>query len=77
MNIALSLNGESSSLDVIKYCALYFDHIYVDTPFDVHTIIPLEKMKSNNKPYNCDMHFLPLYDIDLMTHAEFLEKDIT
>lgn len=75
MNIALSLNGDSSSLDVIKYCALYFDHIYVDTPFDVHTIIPLEKMKSKNKPYKCDIHFLPLYDIDLLTHAELLEKE--
>lgn len=75
MNVALSLNGDSSSLDVIKYCALYFDHISVDAPIDVHTIIPLKKMKSKNKLYKCNIHFLPLYDIDLFTHIDLLEKE--
>lgn len=75
MNIALSLNGDSSSLDVIKYCALYFDHISVDTPINVHTIIPLERIKSKNKQHKYNMHFLPLYDVDLLTHVDLLKKE--
>ena len=75
MNIALSLNGDSSSLDVIKYCSLYFDHIYIDTPIDVHTIIPSEKIKTKKKPHKCNIHFLPLFDIELLSHTELLKKE--
>lgn len=75
MNISLSLNGDTTSLDTIKYCALYFDKIAIDTHFHIHTVEELEKRKSKNKPVKCCLHFLALYDTSLHAHTKILEEE--
>lgn len=75
MDITLSLNGDSTSIDVIKYCALYFDHITIDRPIHIHTVERLEKIKSKKKPINCNLHILRLFDITLFQHTKMLEDE--
>lgn len=74
MNIALSLNGDSSSIDVIKYCALYFDSITIDMPVYFHTFekIKTGKSKKHNK---LRVRFLPLFDRTLLQHTKMLEDE--
>ena len=38
MDTRLCIDGGIDSVDTIKYCALYFDHIKIDRP--VHIITP-------------------------------------
>ena len=38
MNIVLNLNSTEDSLDLIKYCALYFDKLSIDSPIDIDRI---------------------------------------
>ena len=75
MNISLLLNSDSTSIEVIKYCALYFDKITIDKSIHIYTIEKLEKTKSKHKPIKCNLHFLQLYDLDLDKHIKMLENE--
>lgn len=75
MNISLLLNGDSTSLDTLKYCALYFDKITLDEPIYIHTMNRIGKKKPKNKKHLYDVHFLRLFDLSLKDQIEVLKKE--
>ena len=75
MNISLLLNGDSTSLDTLKYCALYFDKITLDEPIRIHTLKRIGKKKPKNKKERYNVHFLRMYDWTLAQQIEMLEKE--
>lgn len=73
MDIALSLNGDNSSLDVIKYCALYFDHLSLDAPIHFHSLTDIEP--TNEMKAGFSVRLLSLYDSQLIPHVKMLKDE--
>lgn len=67
MHIALNLNSDSTSIDVIKYCALYFDNITIDRAIHIHSV--------DSDPNGFKVNFIPLYNYDLYLHTKILEEE--
>lgn len=56
MKISLNLDNTSDSLDIIKYCTLYFDHVIID-PQIIDTGIQFDIDPSGNG-FRCTKHFI-------------------
>lgn len=59
MEIVLNLNSVENSLDLIKYCTLYFDKIRIDSPVAIDSVETLSDTPDGKGRYPSKINFTP------------------
>lgn len=59
MEIVLNLNSVENSLDLIKYCTLYFDKLKIDSPIAIDSIETLCDTPDNGGGHSLEINFTP------------------
>ncbi len=59
MEIVLTLNSAGNSLDLIKYCTLYFDKLKIDSPIAIDSVETLSDTPDGEGRYSSKINFTP------------------
>lgn len=59
MEIVLNLNSVGNSLDLIKYCTLYFDKLKIDSPITIDSVEKLSDTPDSKGQYSSRINFTP------------------
>ena len=59
MEIVLNLNSTENSLDLIKYCTLYFDKLKIDSPIAIDSVETLSDTSDDKGRYPSKINFTP------------------
>lgn len=74
MDIALNLNSTQNAMDVLKYCALYFDRISVDMPYFIEGVEQIGPADDDGRiPSN--IHFTSYCSEAVIAATDFLESE--
>ena len=57
MEIVLNLNSAENSLDLIKYCTLYFDKLKIDAPINIDSVEILSDTPDSEGGYSSRINF--------------------
>ena len=75
MDIVLNLNSTKNSIDVLKYCILYFDKVSVDLPYMVEAIEERVVTPYSNGRLSTMIHFTSYFSDAVLEAFHFLENE--
>ncbi len=77
MEIVLNLNSVGNSLDLIKYCTLYFDRLKIDSPITIDSVEKLSDTPDSEGRYPSKINFTPyISDSVKIAKKVLIEEDI-
>lgn len=75
MEIVLNLNSTENSLDLIKYCTLYFDKLKIDSPIAIDSVETLSDTSDDKGRYPSKINFTPYISDSVRTLQNILIEE--